>query len=219
MKLGSTTINKAYLGATEINKLMLGSTAVFDNTSTPPAYDTLISSDAEWSSYFAANDDTAIAGQVIALAPGNYTAKTLTDRTPASEFKIIAQNASNKPVIDELTLDGCINVTFEDIAFVSSTWDTPSGQCVLLAGDNASLKFERCTFTGNYRGTVGSINVVDDLPEYACIAADVGEHGVAHAVGNGLAGHAAAALGHIGHDGRFQQLDVVGLDGHVVDSW
>lgn len=137
-----------------------------------PAYDYLIEDDTGWDTVFA-NDDATLSGTVIALAPGNYTAKTLTDRAFTSEVRIVAQNPANKPVIDELTLDGVENATFEQLRIVSSTWANPGGQCVKFEGNNANLAFEECEFQGNYRGVVGSINVVDELPEYACIAADV----------------------------------------------
>jgi hypothetical protein len=136
----------------------------------PIAYDYLIESDADWTTVFA-NNDAALAGKTIAVAPGNYTTKTLTSRNPASTVKIAALYRNQKPVIDKLVLSASNRLTFEDISFVSTTWSATPNGVVDIGGTCSNLTWRRCNIHGSYRGTVNPVFDVttDNIPEYACI--------------------------------------------------
>ena len=70
-------------------------------------------------------------------------------------------------------------------------------------------------------GVVGANSRKDfaqrDVAASAINLADVWKDGVAHAIGDSVGRGGAAALGHVCHDGGFEQDDIAGLDGHGGD--
>jgi hypothetical protein len=137
-----------------------------------PVFDYTITNDAMWGTIpvpLLAN------GGRIGVAPGTYTSKTIT-ATPSARLTFEATVPASPPRIDRLVLNGCARITFKSLEIVSSVWGTATtNACVLIeTGGAVDPVFDGCRFWGNYRGTVGAdIDVVNALPEYACIAADV----------------------------------------------
>lgn len=133
-------------------------------------YDYLITNDAEWTSTFALGAAT-LSGKTIAVAPGNYTSKTISSFNPAATVRVISSSASSKPQIDQLVLNGASKLTFEDLRIVSSAWSSSSAACISFTSSNSDLAFKRCDVLGNYRGTVDfDIDTNSDTyPEYAVI--------------------------------------------------
>lgn len=134
-------------------------------------YDYLVTNDAEWTSTFALGAAT-LSGKTIAVAPGNYTSKTIASFNPAATVRVISSSASEKPVIDGLTIGASNNLTFEHIRFVRTAWNTTAKGCVDFSGTCDSLTFDHCDIFGNYRGTVSPTFDVttDDIPELAAIS-------------------------------------------------
>lgn len=138
----------------------------------PVVFDYTITNDAEWATIPA---PLLANGGLIGVAPGTYTSKTIT-ATPSARLTFEATNPASMPRIDRLVLNGCARITFRNLELVSSLWGTATtNACVLIqTGGAIDPIFDGCRFWGNYRGTVGAdIDVVNALPEYACIAADV----------------------------------------------
>lgn len=124
----------------------------------PPAYDHLIASDADFATVFALGD-AALAGKVIAIAPGNYATKTITLR-PATTTRIIAQNPAQKPRIANLVVQGARNIQFENIIAVSASWGAGATACwrwqSLSAGPFLQdITCIGCEVIGNIAGVVG----------------------------------------------------------------
>ena len=140
--------------------------------SPPVVFDYTITNNAEWGTIPAG---ILSGGGRVGVAPGTYTSKTIT-ATPSARLTFEATVPATPPRIDQLVLNGCARITFKSLELVSSVWGTATtNACVLIqTGGAVDPIFDGCRFFGNYRGTVGAdIDVVNALPEYACIAADV----------------------------------------------
>ena len=141
--------------------------------SAPVTFDYLIANDADWATVLALGGAT-LSGKRIGVEPGNYTAKTISLTGASAQVEFIGTNPFDMPRIDKLTLSAANKVTLRYLEAVTSTWASPSSQCLLLTGTNSDLIIERCSFRGNYRGDVdATVDVVNALPEYACITAGV----------------------------------------------
>lgn len=137
----------------------------------PPSFDYTITNDAQWGTIPAG---VLSGGGLVGVAPGNYTGKTIS-HTPSARLTFQATDPLNKPIIDKLTIGTCSNITFKDLDLRCSTWanaDATAAAC-LVTGTGTNLIWDGCNFQGNYRGSYTDIDVVNALPEYACIAADV----------------------------------------------
>lgn len=139
--------------------------------SAPATFDYIITNDAGWASIPA---PLLANGGRIGVEPGTYTAKTIT-ATPSARLTFAGTNPSNKPVIDRMVLGNCSNITLEDLSPRCSAWanndQTAAG--LLVSGTVNGLIARRLDIRGNYRGSYADVDVVNTLPEYACIAADV----------------------------------------------
>jgi hypothetical protein len=135
-------------------------------------FDYTITNDAEWGTIPAG---ILSGGGRIGVAPGNYTSKTIT-ATPSARLTFEATDPGNMPRIDRLVLNGCARITFKSLELVSSLWanDSTNAAVLIQTGGAVDPIFDGCRILGNYRGTVGAdFDVINALPEYACIAADV----------------------------------------------
>jgi hypothetical protein len=83
-------------------------------------YDYLITDDAEWTSTFALGAAT-LSGKTIAVAPGNYTSKTISSFNPATMVTLKALDPTDKPVLAGLDWGSATNLRFVDIAALSVT--------------------------------------------------------------------------------------------------
>src|SRR5574343_526455 len=147
------------------------------------AYDYLISNDADWDDVFALGPIT-LAGKTIAVAPGNYTTKTIIGFNPASTVRLISSSVGDKPQINELVISGSSNLSLERLRLVSSAWQsdasTTKAAC-RLTGTIGAITWTGCDFIGNYRGTVNPTTFdfnSDTYPEYACICPIFNDSGV-----------------------------------------
>jgi len=146
------------------------------SSGTPPGpSDYTITSDATWDTVFG-NSDATLSGKVIAVAPGNYTTRTLTSRNPAVAIRLIAQDPLNKPVIDRLRFVDSGNFTCEDLKIVTTAWAAGnnvsySAAAIGFSGTVGHLRFLRCRLAGNYRGVADETfdAASDAYPEYASI--------------------------------------------------
>lgn len=135
-------------------------------------YDYLITDDATWTSTFALGAAT-LSGKTIAVAPGSYTAKTISSFNPTNPVTIKALNPSSKPVIDRLILSNASKIVCDRLELIISTWQSGGTNLGALQFQNAvsDITVRNCDFVGNYRGTVGFDldPTIDTYPEYACI--------------------------------------------------
>lgn len=134
-------------------------------------FDYIITNNADWSTI---PSNLLTNGGVIGIMSGNYTTKTIA-ASPSASLTFKAVDPLNKPVIDKLVLGNQTNIILDGLKLVSSTWgNVNTNACVLIQGIVNSPIIRNCSFEGNYRGVIGQdIDVVNALPEVACIAADI----------------------------------------------
>lgn len=154
-----------------------------------PATNYVVNNAAELATVLA-NSDATLSGKVIVLNPGNYGAVTLTGRTfapaliirganPAVQVtgnsgELVRTNTATHAIINKLTWSGSTGVNFYNLDITSSDWHPNPAPCVRLAGIHTHPGFYGCLFRAGYRGNVDvPFNVIDHLPEYACITATV----------------------------------------------
>jgi hypothetical protein len=140
---------------------------------TEVSYDYLITDDATWTSTFALGAAT-LSGKTIAVAPGSYTAKTISSFNPASTVTIRALNDGDKPSINRVIVSGSSKLILDSLRITTTTWGAGSNTqgAIDLTGTVSDVTVRRCDLVGNYRGTVGfAIDpTINTYPEYACIS-------------------------------------------------
>ncbi|PZQ52286.1 MAG: hypothetical protein DI556_01095 [Rhodovulum sulfidophilum] len=101
----------------------------------------------------------AKAGDTIQLDPGRYGTLSLDGMKSATKYlkytgevKITSASASNKAVIDGLTLRGVSNLTFDKIEFDYATATTSNGIPFFL-NNSTNVTFRGSTFGGEYGAT------------------------------------------------------------------
>lgn len=140
-----------------------------------PGYDYLVNDDASWTATFGLSDAT-LADKVIAIAPGTYSGKVITNR-PASLLRVIALDPVNPPKLEKCALDTLQNFRFEDLWFTSPDWGSSPVSCLRYISKAAGgylrdATFINCEFVGNYRGVLDNPAFDPEdpqLPEFACI--------------------------------------------------
>ncbi len=149
------------------------------------AYDYTITNDAGWASIPA---PLLSGGGLIGVAPGTYTAKTIT-ATPsaplifrattratvwnATSLEWDAVSIGNRARVQSIALSGSSNIVLDGLELVSSSWTTPATNvvpCLSLVGTNAGFSVTRCYMHSGYRGAVDTPhNPTTIYPEYASI--------------------------------------------------
>jgi hypothetical protein len=117
----------------------------------------------------------------VALASGNWAQRTLT-LAPASKVTFVAQNPASRPNLIRWRIGaGAANLFFEDLRFVTDSWDAANDTDVLMyfgTGNVGACTWTRCGFKGGYGGPGSSGNLWENdidptgttrYPEYACI--------------------------------------------------
>ena len=154
-----------------------------------PATNYVVNNAAELAAVLA-NSDATLSGKVIVMNAGNYGALTLTGRTFAPALIIrganpavqvtgnsgerVRTNTATHAIINKLTWNGSSGVDFYNLDITSSDWKANPAPCLKLAGVHTHPGLFGCLFRAGYRGNVDvPFNVVDHLPEYACITATV----------------------------------------------
>lgn len=136
-----------------------------------PTYDYIVQNNADW-----ANIPSSLwtNGGRIGVAPGNYTTKTF-NQSPSSRLLISGTEPFNPPVFDDLIYGTCARITLRDVLTRCTKWEASNANAAacLLNGTITDAIWERVGFIANYRGSYDDIDVVNALPEVACIAGDV----------------------------------------------
>lgn len=142
-------------------------------TTTPIAYDYLITNDSEWSTVFS-NDSATLSGKVIAVRAGTYTAKTLTGLNPSLTTRIVAEVSANLPVINGLTITSSSRLWLEFLNLVNTNWSSTAQLtgAVYYTGATSDITIKNSRIEARYRGTIAGADfdaTTSDYPEYACI--------------------------------------------------
>jgi hypothetical protein len=132
------------------------------------AYDYLITNDAEWASTFALGAGT-LSGKTIAVAPGNYTTKTISGFNPASTVRLIGLQSNNKPIIDRLRVTDVSNLIVQFLSMVTSTTDgggsTNSTAAILFSGTaSENISFIGCDVAVRYISSITDSMFWSPLP-------------------------------------------------------
>lgn len=147
----------------------------------PIAYDYLISNDnpsgaGSWNAVLTLGGAT-LAGKVIAIAPGTYSAQTIAltqTVTPAVVTFAALYPGSTLPRVQGITISGVSsNVTFDHVEVVYAPWVVAgTRQCVGYSNTiTGAISWNKCSFRGAYRGDFNAVfDPTSDLyPEYANI--------------------------------------------------
>ena len=136
-----------------------------------PTYDYLVTNDAEWAVVFGLAD-TRLAGKVVAIAPGVYSNKVLTNR-PASTMRIVPFLPANPPELRNLVIESAKNIQLEDLKYTSAS-TTSIVRYRSLATNNKveNITFLRGEAVGSFLGVIDNpaLDTTDPrLPYYACV--------------------------------------------------
>lgn len=137
----------------------------------PVTHDFVVYDDASWISVFG-QSDAALAGKTVAVAPGIYASKVLTNR-PASTLTIIPHNPASPPELRNITIRGGKNIRIEGMKLTSPS--TTNIVTVLSPTTNnkaENLFFYDCEAVGSFLGVIDNpaLDTTDPrLPYYACV--------------------------------------------------
>ena len=149
------------------------------------SYAYTISSDADWATIPAG---LLTGGGLIGVAPGTYSAKTIT-ATPSAPliFRAISRatewNATklewdaapieNRARVQSIALSGTSNIVLDGLELVTSSWAAPASSVIpalSLVGTNAGFTVTRCYMHSGYRGQVDTPHDPNFVyPEFASI--------------------------------------------------
>lgn len=155
----------------------------------PGSADYTVTSASEFNSVMSLGS-AILAGKIVELQPGNYGSLTIADVTPLSLLTIrgvvtpiesIGSSGQLRKkltgsfaIIDKLILDNCSNIRITGCEIVSSSWQATPSPAIQLSHVNTNVIIDDNCIHSGYRGSVSTPHdVLNDVPEYACVAGDM----------------------------------------------